>query len=137
MTIRRTALFLPMLLIAACQSAPSGIDPDSIAQPPKSTFRCTGGVALEVENLGSSVNVTSPAGTSVSLPALAGSWSPASRRWNVRADASNRLKSLRHLVRRLFKDLDYLTSLDLAFFLCRSALNQLGIRRIQNSFCRC
>jgi hypothetical protein len=72
MTIRRTAPLL-LLLLAACQSTPSGIDPDSIAQPPKSTFRCTGGVALEVENLGSSVKVTSPAGTSVSLQALAGS----------------------------------------------------------------
>jgi hypothetical protein len=72
MPIRR---FSPVfaLLLAACQSTTSGIDPDSIAQPPKSTFRCTGGVALEVENLGSSVNVTSPAGASVSLQALAGS----------------------------------------------------------------
>jgi hypothetical protein len=63
-----------MLLIAACQSTTtSGIDPDGVAQPPKSTFRCTGGVALQVESLGSSVKVTSPEGVSVSLPALAGS----------------------------------------------------------------
>jgi hypothetical protein len=72
MPIRRFSPAL-LLLLAACQSAPSGIDPDSVSQPPKSTFRCTGGVALEVENLGSSVNVTSPSGASVSLPALAGS----------------------------------------------------------------
>jgi hypothetical protein len=72
MTIRFISPLI-LLLLAACQSTTSGIDPDSIAQPPKSTFRCTGGVALEVENLGSSVNVTSPAGASISLPALSGS----------------------------------------------------------------
>ena len=72
MTIRRTAPLL-FLLAAACQSAPSGIDPESVTQPPLSTFRCTGGVALKVENLGSSVNVTSNSGASVSLPALSGS----------------------------------------------------------------
>jgi hypothetical protein len=72
MTIRRYAPLFPLLL-AACQSTTSGIDPESVTQPPKSTFRCKGGVALEVESLGSSVKVTSPEGASVSLPALSGS----------------------------------------------------------------
>ncbi len=72
MPIRRYSPVL-LLLLAACQSTPSGIDPDSVAQPPQSTFRCSGGVALQVESLGSSVKVTSPGGSSVSLPALAGS----------------------------------------------------------------
>ena len=69
MSIRCPApLFL--LLLAACQSTPSGIDPESITQPPQSTFRCTGGATLKVESLGSSVNVTQDNGSTVSLPAL-------------------------------------------------------------------
>ena len=69
MTIRRFALLLPLLL-AACQSTTSGIDPESVTQPPQSTFRCTGGATLKVESLGARVNVTQDNGSIVSLPAL-------------------------------------------------------------------
>ena len=58
------------MLLAACQSATPGIDPESVTQPPQSTFRCTGGAVLKVESLGSSVNVTQDNGSTVSLPAL-------------------------------------------------------------------
>jgi membrane-bound inhibitor of C-type lysozyme len=69
MTIRR---FSPVLfiLLAACQSTPSGIDPESVTQPRQSTFRCTGGAKLEVESLGSSVKVTQDNGSVLALPAL-------------------------------------------------------------------
>jgi hypothetical protein len=69
MTIRRHAPLL-LLFLAACQSTPSGIDPESVTQPPQSTFRCTGGATLKVESLGPSVNVTQDNGSTVSLPAL-------------------------------------------------------------------
>ena len=69
MTIRRSPMLL-LPLLAACQSTPSGIDPESVTQPPKSTFFCKGGAKLEVESLGSSVNVTTDNGAVASLPAL-------------------------------------------------------------------
>jgi hypothetical protein len=69
MTIRRYAPFL-LLLLAACQSTTSSIDPESVTQPPLSTFRCTGGATLKVESLGSKVNVTQENGSVLSLPAL-------------------------------------------------------------------
>lgn len=69
MTIRRHALLL-LILAAGCQSAPSGIDPESVTQPPLSTFRCTGGAALKVENAGSKINVTQDNGSVLTLPAL-------------------------------------------------------------------
>ena len=69
MTIR---LLSPLLftLLAACQSTTSGIDPESVTQPPQSTFRCAGGATLKVESLGSSVNVTQDNGNVIALPAL-------------------------------------------------------------------
>ena len=69
MTIRQYAP-LTLVLLAACQSAPSGIDPESVTQPPHSTFRCAGGATLKVESLGSSVNVTQDNGNVIALPAL-------------------------------------------------------------------
>jgi hypothetical protein len=69
MTIRRLSPSFFMLL-AACQSTTSGIDPESVTQPPQSTFRCTGGATLKVESLGSSVNVTQDNGNLIALPAL-------------------------------------------------------------------
>jgi hypothetical protein len=69
MTIRRYAPLFPLLL-AACQSTTSGIDPESVTQPPQSTFRCTGGATLKVESLGASVNVTQDNGNVIALPAL-------------------------------------------------------------------
>ena len=58
------------MLAAACQSGPSGIDPESITQPPLSTFRCTGGASLKVESLGSKVSVTQDNGSAITLPAF-------------------------------------------------------------------
>jgi hypothetical protein len=69
MTIRRSAPLI-LLLLTACQSTTSGIDPESVTQPPQSTFRCTGGATLKVESLGSSVNVTQDNGNLIALPAL-------------------------------------------------------------------
>jgi membrane-bound inhibitor of C-type lysozyme len=69
MPIRRFSPVFAMLL-AACQSTTSGIDPESVTQPPLATFRCDGGATLKVESLGSSVNVTQDNGSTVSLPAL-------------------------------------------------------------------
>ena len=61
---------LLLLALAACQSTASGIDPESVTQPPLSTFRCKGGASLKVENLGSSVKVTQDNGSAISLSAL-------------------------------------------------------------------
>jgi hypothetical protein len=69
MSIRQYSPLL-LLLLAACQTATSGIDPESVTQPPLSTFRCTGGATLKVESLGSKINVTQDNGSVLSLPAL-------------------------------------------------------------------
>ena len=69
MPIRRSP-FLLFLLLASCQSTPTGIDPESVTQPPKSTFFCKGGAKLEVESAGSSVNVTTDNGSVLKLPSL-------------------------------------------------------------------
>lgn len=69
MPIRQCSPVL-ILLLAACQSTPTGIDPESVTQPPQSTFRCTGGATLKVASLGSSVNVTQDNGNVIALPAL-------------------------------------------------------------------
>ena len=59
-----------MLILAACQSTPSNVDPESIAQPRKAQFRCNDGQVLQVESLGSSVNVSKEDGSVIALPAL-------------------------------------------------------------------
>lgn len=69
MTIRKY-LAVSALILSACQSTPSSVDPDSIAQPRNATFYCPGGETLQVESLGSSVTVTRQDGSVVALPAL-------------------------------------------------------------------
>ncbi|PDQ19178.1 hypothetical protein CN311_20940 [Mesorhizobium sanjuanii] len=78
-TVRMTLVLCPLLIAAACVSqtnAPKAGNPgaadaaaDLTPQPRIATYNCADGGKMTIENLGTSVHVLGPDGTSEDLPA--------------------------------------------------------------------
>ena len=60
--------FFALLCVTGCESTPAA-NPESVTQPRSAQFHCSGGQGLQVETLGSTVNVTKDDGTVVALTA--------------------------------------------------------------------